>query len=96
MTHFTSEPQFSFLYGLIKADEKKPNQAQIGPAEAVAHFDIPRSRQVGGKSYRRRKNVAAAKASYSQAQLCLFVPAMELINSPAANRYGNKVLWRWG
>jgi len=43
-----------------------------------------------------KKKVAAAKASYSQAQLCLFVPAMELINSPAANRYGNKVLWKWG
>jgi len=50
MAHFTSEPQHSFLYGLIKADVKKPNHAQISPAEAVAHFDIPRSREVGGKS----------------------------------------------
>jgi len=54
MTDFTREPQLSFLYGLIKADEKKPNHAQIGPAEAGAHFHIPRSREVGGKSYRRK------------------------------------------
>ena len=65
MTDFTSEPQLSFLYGLIKADVKKPNQAQIGPAEAVGHFHIPRSREVGGKSHRRKKKVAADKTSYS-------------------------------
>ena len=74
---------------------KKPNHAQISPVEAVAHFYILRSKGVGRKSCR-KKQVAADKASYSLAQLCLFVPVEELINNPAANHYGNKVLWRWG
>ena len=89
MTHLTGEPEYSFLYGLTKANAKKPNHAQIGPAEAVAHFHILRSREVGEKSYR-KKVVAADKASYSLEQFCLFVPAKESIRSTAVNHCGNK------
>jgi len=79
----------TLLYGLMKADAKKPNRAQISPAEAVAHFRIPRSREIGGKSYRKKK-VAADKASYSLEQFCLFVPVGGSIGSPAANHYNNE------
>jgi len=99
MTRLTSELRDYFLYGLIKADAKKPNRAQISPAEAVAHFRIPRSREIGGKSYRRRKKVAADKASYLLEQFWLFVPVEESISSPAANHYNNESameVWRCG
>ena len=66
---------------------------KISPVEAVVHFHILRSREVGRKSYR-KKQVAGDKAAYLLVQLCLFVPGEE-INSPAASHYGNKSLWRW-